>query len=195
MSQPSDLAAKRHARVLDAATEVFSRYGFARTTMQDIAEQAGMSRPALYLDYANKDSIFTAVVRRMNARQLANIRAAIAPLPGLRDKLLHACLTWGAHGVDLIEAHPDARDLFSLAFPAVQDMYDEFQVLLAQLLSEPAIDAALGASPAEVARAMTYAMRGFKDTATDGSDMRRLITLQVSLLAAALEPAPAGPTR
>jgi AcrR family transcriptional regulator len=177
----------KQERVLEGATDIFLRYGFARTTMGDIAERVGISRPALYLLFPNKEEIFAAVIHRLNDDRLASIRAALPGLPTLREKVLFACEMWGAHGVDLIAAHPDAKDLFNLAFVPVQEMYAKFQSLLTELLTLRAATSSLGAAPEEISRALTFAMRGFRETAVDGRDMRQLIGLQVSLLLKALE--------
>lgn len=173
--------------MLDAATDVFLRYGYARTTMGDIAERAGLSRPALYLVFPGKEEVFAAAIHRMNDRKLASIRAVLTTLPSLREKMLHACETWGAHGVDLMAASPDARDLFDLRFTPVQQIYAEFQALVAELIAAATTASLLPATPNELARTLTFAMRGFRETAADGADMRRLIALQVSMLLAALE--------
>jgi AcrR family transcriptional regulator len=185
MKRPAHSWSKEE-RVIAGATDVFLRYGFARTTMGDIAERVGISRPALYLLFANKEEAFAAVIRRLNDDQLAAIRAALPGLPTLHAKVLFACETWGAHGVDLMTAHPDARDLFDLSFAPVQEIYLKFQTLLAELLEGPAAGSALNAKPAQLARVVTFAMRGFRETASNGRDMRRLIALQVSMLLAAL---------
>jgi AcrR family transcriptional regulator len=185
MKRPAHSLSKEE-RVIAGATDVFLRYGFARTTMGDIAERVGISRPALYLLFANKEEAFAAVIRRLNDDQLAAIRAALPGLPTLHAKVLFACETWGAHGVDLMTAHPDAKDLFDLSFAPVQEIYLKFQTLLAELLEGPAAGSALNAKPAQLARVVTFAMRGFRETASNGRDMRRLIALQVSLLLAAL---------
>jgi len=177
----------REERVLAAATDVFLRYGFARTTMGDIAERAGISRPALYLVFPGKEEVFAAVIHRMADEQFARIRAALATLPTLREKLLFACETWGMHGFTLTTAHPDARDLFNLASIPVQQMYAAFQALIAELLVEPAGASSVRATPEELARVLIFAMRGFRETVADERDVRRLISLQVSLLLAALE--------
>ncbi|MEO1613491.1 MAG: helix-turn-helix domain-containing protein, partial [Pseudomonadota bacterium] len=50
----------RRARILESAVGVFGRYGFKRCSMEDIAEAAGMSRPALYQHFKNKTEIFRA---------------------------------------------------------------------------------------------------------------------------------------
>jgi AcrR family transcriptional regulator len=185
MKRPAHSLSKEE-RVIAGATDVFLRYGFARTTMGDIAERVGISRPALYLLFANKEEAFAAVVRRLNDDQLAAIRAALPGLPTLHAKVLFACDTWGAHGGDLMTAHPDAKDLFDLSFAPVQEIYLKFQTLLAELLEGPAAGSALNAKPAQLARVVTFAMRGFRETASNGRDMRRLIALQVSMLLAAL---------
>jgi AcrR family transcriptional regulator len=191
MKRPSNPLSKQE-RIIAGATDIFLRYGFARTTMGDIAERVGMSRPALYLLFAGKEEVFAAVIHRLNDDQLAAIRAALPGLPTLHAKVLFACETWGAHGVDLIAAHPDAKDLFDLSFKPVQEIYLEFQALLAELLDVPAASS-LAAKPAQLARLVTYAMRGFKQTASNGRDMRRLIALQVSLLMTALGADDGGP--
>jgi TetR/AcrR family transcriptional regulator, regulator of autoinduction and epiphytic fitness len=51
-------------RALAAALEVFGRYGFRKTSMEDVARAADMSRQGLYLHFANKDALFRAAVRQ-----------------------------------------------------------------------------------------------------------------------------------
>ena len=105
--------------------------------MGEIAAAAGMSRPALYLIFPDKEAVFEAVVRQMDDEMHAKIRAGLAKLGGLRDKLLHACQTWGSHGVDLAEAHPDAADLFDLRFPPVRRVYSRFEQFIVKLVKYP----------------------------------------------------------
>ena len=187
MRNQPDISVSREKRVLLAATDTFLRYGFARTTMGDIAEGAGISRPALYLVFPNKEAVFAAVIHRMNDDQLGKIRAAFPTLATQREKVLFACETWGAHGLELIAAHPDARDLFNLALEPVQQMYAKFQALIAELLTQTVGASSFDATPEELARILVFAMRGFRETVIDKRDMHRLIALQVSLIFAALE--------
>jgi AcrR family transcriptional regulator len=55
-------AARR--RVLDAATELFARRGFAGTSMQDVADALGIRKPSLYKHFAGKDALYGAVLER-----------------------------------------------------------------------------------------------------------------------------------
>ncbi|MCK1411202.1 TetR/AcrR family transcriptional regulator [Bradyrhizobium sp. 76] len=172
---------------IEAATEVFSRYGHARTTMGDIAAKAGMSRPALYLLFPDKDAVFAAVIQRMDEQKHRDIKAAIARLDGLHAKLLHAGKSWGSHGFDLIEAHPDSADLFDLRFPAVRNVYDNFQSLVADLIRDQVKAAAIADEPEVLARCLVFGMRGLRETARTGKEMRRLIAVQVTMLVRSID--------
>ncbi len=68
----------KHGRILDAALETFSAYGFSRTSMAEIAKAAEMSRPALYLHFANKQEIFRAALERILDRAYENGRSELA---------------------------------------------------------------------------------------------------------------------
>jgi AcrR family transcriptional regulator len=65
----------KRALIASAAIDVFSARGFSRTSMAHIAEQAGMSRPALYQYFENKGDIFAcafaALVEQAADRALA----------------------------------------------------------------------------------------------------------------------------
>jgi AcrR family transcriptional regulator len=52
----------RRDEIVVAATPVFLRFGFKKTSMEAVAAAAGISRQALYLHFPNKESMFSAVV-------------------------------------------------------------------------------------------------------------------------------------
>ena len=178
--------AERRRAILSAAAGVFLRYGYSRTTMGDVADAARMSRPALYVLFPKKDDIFAAVVEDMNDRKLAELRTAMKRMRSFERKLHYCCEEWGSHGMEMMEAHPDARDLFDIARPAVQAMYEEFITLLAELLSDGMIGTRLKASPSQLARNLAFAMRGFKDAAENVAEMQKMIALEVDTVLAAI---------
>ncbi len=155
--------------------------------MGDIAEAAGISRPALYLVFPRKDDIFAAVIGRLRDDSLREFRAALPDLPRLEQKLHFCCEKWGEHGYKLTLARPDARDLFDLSFVPVQEMYAAFEAFLAEILTEPVSRSTLKSTPEELAHVLAFAMRGFKETAREWPHMRQMIALQVDLIIAALQ--------
>ena len=104
----------RQRAILDAALAKFSAYGFARTSMADIAEAAGMSRPALYQHYGNKAEIFRAMLGRILDDAANDALAALAADGELTTQLEGFLQRWSGdlterlwateHGADLVEA-------------------------------------------------------------------------------------------
>lgn len=173
--------------VVEAATDVFLRYGFARTTMGEIAEAAGMSRPALYLVFPNKDDVFAAVVRTMSHQALGELRAALSAMPTVSEKLLFACQNWGSRGYDLVQRYPDSKDVLDLSFAPVREAYADFQALLVDLLAQSGRKKVVSTRLDELARLMIYAIRGFTEVARDSGDFLAMIETQVRLVVHALE--------
>jgi TetR/AcrR family transcriptional regulator, repressor for uid operon len=58
------LVVDRRSRILDAAERCFVRAGFHRTTMQDVAAEAGMSPGNLYRYFPSKDAIVIGLTER-----------------------------------------------------------------------------------------------------------------------------------
>ena len=54
---------ERRASIVRAATELFSRYGYKRTSMDLLAGQAGVAKPTLYAYFADKDAIIDAAIK------------------------------------------------------------------------------------------------------------------------------------
>jgi AcrR family transcriptional regulator len=62
MSNSQDLKDPIRDEILLGARDLFERFGFKKTTMEDIARQIGKSKSALYYYYKTKEEIFEAVV-------------------------------------------------------------------------------------------------------------------------------------
>lgn len=55
---------EREARILDAAAGLILRNGYDRTSMGDIAEDAGVTRGVVYLHFVNREALFDALIAR-----------------------------------------------------------------------------------------------------------------------------------
>ena len=53
------------AQILEHATRLFAERGFAATSLQDIAEATGLTRPALYHYIRNKDDVLSRLVQEL----------------------------------------------------------------------------------------------------------------------------------
>ena len=83
-------AAARRARILTAARWCFLNFGFAKTTFEDIAKRANLSRTLLYRDFKDKEAIYQAVfVDWLISRPLlrSRRRRGLAPLRALAKRV------------------------------------------------------------------------------------------------------------
>ena len=60
-----DEAQETRNRILDAAEHVFSEHGVSRTSLEDIAQAAGVTRGAIYWHFKDKSDLFAAMVNRV----------------------------------------------------------------------------------------------------------------------------------
>ncbi|MBV7409410.1 TetR/AcrR family transcriptional regulator [Maritimibacter sp. DP1N21-5] len=102
------------AAILAAATQAFARYGYRRTSMADVAAEAGMSRAALYLHFKNKEDIFTSLVQAYFGHSAKAIAVALSQGGTPEEALARAFeakmgplfhkLMESPHGAELLDA-------------------------------------------------------------------------------------------
>src|ERR1700680_865763 len=73
--------ARRGGRLLDAAARLFARFGFDKTSVDEIARAAGVSKGAVYLHWPSKDTLFEATLIREGPRLQDDIRDRIEADP------------------------------------------------------------------------------------------------------------------
>ncbi|MCX2728741.1 helix-turn-helix domain containing protein [Saccharopolyspora sp. NFXS83] len=76
------------ARVLDAAYEQFCRLGLRRSTMEDVARRAGVSRITVYRRFTTKDALVEQVVRREFRRYFDRFRTDVRGAETVADRVV-----------------------------------------------------------------------------------------------------------
>ena len=178
--------------VVTAATQVFARYGYKRVTMADLAEAAHMSRPSLYLVFPSKEQVFRAVVERVFASMLAEIRQGVSRFPTAEEKLTFACEIWCVRPFEMILASPDARDLLDSSYEFAAEITTkavrEFMSILAEIL-DPLVrlQNKVHLSSIQIAQLLASALPGFKGSAESSARLRALIADLITVVVASLE--------
>ena len=103
----------RRVRILDGSMKVFLAYGFSRTTMDDIARAAEVSRPALYLLFKNKTDIYRALATDFVDEALTQARAALAKEGGLVPRLERA-VQCAMHRLREVEDSPHGAEILDM---------------------------------------------------------------------------------
>ena len=154
--------------------------------MAELAAAAGLSRPTLYESFAGKDDLFAEVVHHLSQQTIERYRVTLRKTGTLRKQLHCFCGDWATHGLELMERHPDAKDLFDLRFAAVQQMYEDFIAFLAEIFSEANHPKNI---PVEkILRNLVFSFSGLKQAAKDIKHMKVLVELQVNVFLAMLAP-------
>ena len=119
---------KRRELILESAGWLFGYYGFEKTTVDDIANRAGISKGSVYLEFQNKEAILVAVVQQFTSRELQRVqdlvKSAEAPYLEILRKLLygHVMSYWEIAGGQL-----HSPDVIASANPAIMAEVLSFQ--------------------------------------------------------------------
>lgn len=89
--RPATVSASLEARVLDAALRCVARWGVAKTTLDDVAREAGCSRATIYRVFpGGKDTLLLATFAAEIAAYFDDLAAAVAEAATLEDALVVA---------------------------------------------------------------------------------------------------------
>lgn len=99
-------------KILDAAERRFRSYGYGKTTMSEIAGDAGMSAANLYRYFENKQEIGAACADRCICTRLGQIKAAVrVPGQSAGQRLLSYVLTAFHSNLEMIEEQTKISEL------------------------------------------------------------------------------------
>ena len=185
-----DLGDVRRRTLLDAAVSAFSRFGFRKTSMDDVARAAGVSRQGLYLVFSTKEELFRCALEHTLSSQLdAAIRVLSCNEKNSEERLIAGCDEWSGRFAGGFVG--DAADLMcagnSLAGETVRHYEERFEQALAQAFSAPPMNTLCrnaGVQPAEAARALHATARGLKHSCSSRQDFRQAIGAAVRMFCA-----------
>lgn len=182
---------RRRDEILVAASRVFTQFGYRLTSMTQVAEQAGISRQALYLAFPSKQELFRAVVERNHEVELAEIRVVLSRLSSSAEKLMAALDAWfvrtNEQAVSLPLATELTADAFEFANQATNNATKEFEVIVARVI-EPLLQGKPYATltALDLARLLTTASIGFKISAGSDKELHGSLRALVSALLGSL---------
>jgi AcrR family transcriptional regulator len=120
--------AERPKEILEAAFEEFSRNGYASTTLDHVAERAGVTKGTIYVYFDNKEHLFISMVRELTKATLDTVHEMFERHEGSTADLLRAQFSFiYQHIVEDRRRREVVRMLIAEAprFPALADRYYE----------------------------------------------------------------------
>lgn len=172
--------AGRRDHVLESALQIFARFGYRKTSMEEIAREARISRPGLYFLFSSKQELFRAAVTRALECDLAAAERVLAERERpLRSRLVDAFDRWAGRYIGpardvmaVIDHNPDLLGTIVETAPA------RFRELItdaiAQVVDRP--------SATDIAQTLLSTSLGLKHQAKDRACYLARLTVAVRLL-------------
>jgi AcrR family transcriptional regulator len=121
---------KARTRILDAAMVVFRRHGFRRSSIEQAADAAGLTRQALYHHFKSKEALFRAVIEQLHesalAAEIAAAHAAEKAGGSLADILVAQLSGRLRQVIASFDGSPHIEELFSEHLFQARDLYQKY---------------------------------------------------------------------
>ena len=182
----------RQRAILNSAFQAFSAYGFRKTSMDDIARGAGMSRPAVYLHFKNKEAIVRSLTQAHYAEKIEAVKQELQG-GGTVPEIVARAINVQSAGMATILASPHGLEMLDTSKSTAADIVAEGEATLANLYAdwlarEHAKDRVhLPDGPEETAKTITATLKGIKMTASNAEEFERRIAQLATLIGAGLE--------
>ncbi|MEV5646747.1 TetR/AcrR family transcriptional regulator [Nocardia sp. NPDC052254] len=172
----------RREQVLAAALDTFVRYGYRKTSMEQIARAATISRPGLYLLFGSKQELFAAAVIGDLDRSLAAATLALAdPDRPVHTRLLDAFDHWTGRYIGPMsnEVNTMAMEYADL-LPGITAYPARFAALLEAAVAD-STDLAGGRRSSAVTQTLISTSIGIKHQVTTREEFLRRMATAIGL--------------
>ena len=162
------------ARILDAAMLVFRRQGFRRSSIEQAAEAAGLTRQALYHHFKSKEALFRAVIERLYEDAFAAETAAISATEkaggSLADVIVAAVTAKLGQLAKSLDGSPHVEELSSEHLAQARDLYQKYAaahgeqlaMAIARICRKQGLILNAGMTPRDLARCVAMTINGTK---------------------------------
>jgi AcrR family transcriptional regulator len=155
-------ATERREQLVRTALRLFGEHGYRATTMEDIANEAGVTKPLLYQHFTSKRALYLELVQQVSDELLLALRSAHRAANGPREMTENGFQAY----FELIVTHEDAfRLLFGRTAPDDPELASAARQVETAVLNEVESTMPIGL-PAEHRRLLAYQIVGMAEGGT-----------------------------
>src|ERR1700704_312619 len=197
---------RARTRILEAAMHVFRRHGFRRSSIEQAAEAAGLTRQALYHHFKSKEAVFRAVIEQLHENALAAEIAAANAVENAggspADVLVAQVIGRLRQVIASFDGSPHIEELFSEHLVQARDLYQKYAgrygeqlvATIERVCRKQRLVLAAGMTSRDLARLIEMAVSGTKSVhpAMQPADafLKDLEIMVRTLVAGAIGPSP-----
>jgi AcrR family transcriptional regulator len=184
----------KRAVILGAAMKLFGLYGFRRTSIDDIAREAGIAKGTVYLYVETKEALFRALSQSLVDQMMEAARRAAAGEGTLVERLVAVLDAKFGFFYDLLRGSPHVAELLDSKGRLCADLFAEADAAYAKLLTRMVSDAVrrgeiapkrVDLTTAEVADLLTSGAHGIATPdVADGALLRKKLAALVRVVVA-----------
>jgi AcrR family transcriptional regulator len=132
-----DKAEETRRRILEAGEVLFRRYGFAKTTMAEIAGSCGMSAANIYRFFRNKDEIVAGMAHRYFRKVETSLREVVQRSgPNASERLEEFVVEMLSHSHNLCSCEEKMSESVGYIIGRRGDLIEKHQEAMRSLLAE-----------------------------------------------------------
>ena len=155
--------------LLKTAQKLFARFGFNKTTVDEIASAAHIAKSTLYHHFTSKEEIFRAVIEREGQTLAKRIKDAVEAAGTPQEKLRAYVITRMGHLRELANFYSALRDEYLEHYPFIESVrqkdFEDEMAMFREILSEGLRKKALNLREGEIevtALAVITALKGLE---------------------------------
>ncbi|MBK7876075.1 MAG: TetR/AcrR family transcriptional regulator [Planctomycetes bacterium] len=164
-------------RILDAADRMLARYGYQKTTADDLAREAGIGRRTVYVHFTSKEEIFLASIDRVVERLIDELKRILYSGGSAEERLRRMLEARVLYRFDSVNAyHESLDDMFAVLRGAYLDRRERYLAqeadVFAHVLTEGHRAGVLRAADAnKTARTVLLATNGLLPYSLSGREL------------------------
>jgi AcrR family transcriptional regulator len=184
-AEPSDRS--RKSAILVAARPVFVRYGYRKTSMDDVAKAAEVSRQGLYVHFASKEDLFREMIHQAISLHLHEARVALSDEARPIDQRLIAAISeWFGNREKLGEDSDLVQAGMQIAGAIIRDYHQQLHAEICGAIEKSELMSFYGArgiSATDIATTLMATCRGISGTGSHETFLAR-VSVAIGILTA-----------
>jgi AcrR family transcriptional regulator len=179
----------RQAAILAAAVKVFFQFGYRKTSMEDVAAAAKVSRQTLYLQFHDKERLFGAALEYVTEQMLVSIRRLAGNQNGTVEQTLIGVFEILCEDSLALSSQVNIAELVMVARSQVEDIVSRFEADVLSVLADTLTQAGTaarwerhGIGAQELALHLLDTSTGVKSATGNLSEYKRRMALAIRIV-------------